>query len=1240
MTDDSTLDASNDPPVSEIDEIELTDEQRDALVLDRNVTITAGAGTGKTTTLTNRYLEFLRANPDATPKNVVTITFTRKAAAELETRVREEVYDELQAADSADEYARWRAVLDELDDGYTHTIHAFCARLLRENAVQAPVPMEFDVLDEDDAADLQRQVVVEYIDANETNPDVDLLSRLFGSHGRLVDILTGLLDERPDSETWLETWRGRDVEDYIDYLWEHICELDGAQAKAFFEEGQVQDALETANRFTREEFAVDAGADGVAVLRDIAEIADGMNTWDERAYQQVCRELYDRLETSSGGLYSSASHHLVGTKSTWNDETEAYSECKEALNTLLDRLSAIEDEVETTPGELERNSAHYVLALLRVFEDVLAEYEAEKETREALDFPDLIETTIEFLRANPDVRSLLRSSFEALMVDEFQDTDGRQWELVSLLAELTEDDVETDTVFLVGDKKQSIYGFRGAEVTTFDRAKDALREQNRAIGRDSIPDGTQDSPTDLELSGNFRTLDGPLTFLNEVFEEVFQPEGEEYADYEAEPQALSFERDRVEDVSPLNGSVEYLVVPEDEDSATKLLGADHPVTDAAVEHATAAEAEALGARLASLLAEPPTVYDTGVNETRDARPEDIAILLRRRTHLDRYQRALDAYDIPYSVISGTGFYDTPEVQTLIDLLRVLADPTDDISLYGVLRSPLFGFTDDRLAPIAATDDPLWQSLDATEDEQLRDATELLTHWRELAGCVHSDETEVLPWNRVLTRVFDDTGYLVSVGADEGGKQAVANVEKFRDEIREWSEGGTRTAASVLRRIDRQTELDPREGEAEVPEGTEGVRIMTIHAAKGLEFPIVVVPDLGSDLNFGRSVDEYGYVRLITDHDDYPFLAAGGPSPTDAFEVEKTTAHRYADDIEMPRERAEAKRLLYVACTRSRDHLLLCGTHEVEETDEELAFAEVNDPEEASAWRDWLQRPLLEQEGLIQDLVRSGQFRGTLGDAIYSVQLPNVGNTWEEGDAPTGGSEKQFPSIEIPEKSATETVQRVSATQLVEAASEYSSDQDTGGENEFTSSDESAEDEDSDLPRDQFGTVVHRILEFDRPQSEWPELTRRIAAVNGFDVTETTVEEVIEHAVDAKDFLDTEAAAYEDSETYEELSVSVDVGDFRIVGDIDHLRVTPEAFIITDYKTNRLGTRTTEELAEHYRPQMMSYALAMMEHDPDREVLVNLRFTDGSATESFRWKHTDRESLSDNLVRLWNLIDQE
>jgi|APHM01.1.fsa_nt_gi ATP-dependent exoDNAse (exonuclease V) beta subunit (contains helicase and exonuclease domains) len=657
MTEDSEATPTPTESTDDTEKVDLTDEQEDALVLDRNVTITAGAGTGKTTTLTERYLELLRSDPAVTPKNIVTISFTRKAAAELETRVREEVYNELEEATAPEEYARWRGVLDDLADGYTHTVHAFCGRLLRENAIQAPVPMQFDTLDENDAADLQRQVVVEYIEANESDADVQLASQLFGSHSRLVDILTGLLDERPDSEAWLETWRDRDVDDYMGYLWEHVCDLDAETARAFFDDPSVKDALTTATRFREEDFGAADDADGVSVLRDIATVVEGIDGGDDREYQQTCRELYDRLETSSGGLYSSASYHLVGTKSSWNNETDAYSECKEALNTLIDQLSEIESKLKTTPGEVEENSAHYAIALLRVFDNIRDAYEAEKEQQEALDFPDLIETTIQFLNSNPDVRATLRESFAALMIDEFQDTDGRQWELVSLLADLADDEVATDNVFLVGDKKQSIYSFRGAEVTTFDHAKDALRQQNQTLGRDKLPGGSQSSPIDLELSGNFRTLEHPLTFLNELFEAVFEPEDVSYADYEAKPQRLTCERNQTEtpELESNAGSVEYLLVPEDEESATALLDSEHPVTDAAIEHTTAAEAEALAGRLAALLADPPTIVDEDTGEPRMATSKDVAILLRRRTHLDRYQRALEKYNIPHSVASGRDF---------------------------------------------------------------------------------------------------------------------------------------------------------------------------------------------------------------------------------------------------------------------------------------------------------------------------------------------------------------------------------------------------------------------------------------------------------------------------------------------------------------------------------------------------------------------------------------------------------
>ncbi len=1214
---------------SESEGIELTNEQKDALTLDRNITITAGAGTGKTTTLTQRYLEFLRSNPEATPENVVTITFTRKAAAELQERVREEVYAELEAVSGPEEYARWRDVLDEIEDSYTHTIHAFCARLLRENAIEAPVPMEFEMLDEDDASDLQREVVTDYLDRHGTDRNVDLLSRLFGSRGKLTDILANLLDARPESESWLSAWEDADVEDYLDFLWEHVCRLDPDIAAEYLYSEPFQDAFTTAQEFVETEFDVEDGADGVDVLREIATVADQVEGRDGgRAARKQCRALYDILEKSTGGLYASASHHLVGTKADWNNETEAYDRCKEALGPMLEKLQEIEEPVRSVPSAVDRNSAHYVIALVAVFEDVLKAYDAEKERRDALDFPDLVETSITFLEESDAVRESLQEQFSAVMVDEFQDTDQRQWELVSLLTGLHEDEVATDNVFLVGDKKQSIYGFRGAEVTTFDAAAADLAEQNQELGRDQIPDGEQDTPSAMELSGNFRTLDGTLSFLNELFDGVFEPLGDTYAEFEAQPQALSFERDRIEDVGEVSGSVEYLLVPENEEDAATLLGADHPVANAAAEHSIAAEAQALGDRLSSLLSDPPKVIDEDSGNPRPAEPADVAILLRRRTHLDRYQRALDARDVPYSVISGVGFYDTPEVQALTNLLRVLADPTNYLPMSGALRPPLFGFTDQRLATVAAGEESIWTALQTSDDEQLRDAADRLHSWRELAGCVDSESVEVRPWNRVLTQVIDDTGYLVSIGADESGQQAVANVEKFRDEIRGWSENGTRTAASLLRRIDRRVELNPREGEAEIPDGTEGVRIMTIHAAKGLEFPLVAVPDLGSDLNFGRSIDDHGHVRLVTDHNAEPLLTVNGPSPSDPFDDVNTTAHQYADAIERPQERAEAKRLLYVACTRARDHLLLCGTHKFNSVGEEPALRAPKDANEAKTWRDWLQPILLDEDELIADLVQSGHVETSLGAASYSVRLPREGVQWTAAD--DGAPESVHPEIEIPPRPEPDRPVRVAASSFADAGDR------TSGENVNSE----AMMPESDIPRKEFGTIVHRVLEFDAPQAEWPALIHRVAGVNGFDVTSTTIEELVDHIDDASSFLDTLAQEYPGAETYEELSVTVDVDDFRIVGDIDHLHVTPDAFIITDYKTNRLGPRTTETLAEHYRPQMMSYALALLQSNPDKAVVANLRFTTVGKTESFRWTNGDEEMLETELRSLGETVKNQ
>jgi len=1209
----------------ESEDIQLTEEQEDALVQGRNVAITAGAGTGKTTTLTERYVTILAENPSLTPENIVTITFTRKAAAELTERVREEVYDRLEAADSPAAYQRWRNVLDDLEDGYVHTIHAFCTRLLRERAVEASVPLGFDVLDEDGAATLQREVVTEFLERNQDDDDVALLAQLWG-RDQLVDVLAGLLDERPQSEAVLEAWREAEVDDYVDICWEVVCDLDVADARqTLYADGLLEQLRSVAGRVDHEGAIADA--DGLRSYRAFSKVAttlpDDPQESDPRDCQRAILELYEACEKKNGGLYSS-SGYVVGDRDDWGEYGDVYDDLKDAIDATIAAVEPHEDAVETTPGELEANSAHYALALMRVFDDILAAYTVEKDRRDTLDFPDVIEMTLEFLRANAPVTERLREQFAAVMVDEFQDTDPRQWELVKLLTGV--DEQEASNVFLVGDEKQSIYGFRGADVTTFGEARAELQAVNEVRGFDDVLDSDAESPTALELSGNFRTLDEPLSFLNVLFDHLFQPEGDDHLPFEAPPQDLTTERDQVEDIEGLTGRVEYLAVPDDADTAAELFGDDHPVAEGALDHTIEAEAQALAARLTLLFDDPPTVQDPDTGVHRDATPDDTAILLRRRTHLDRYQRALEEYDIPYTVVGGVGFYDTPEVQALTNLFRVLGDPKDDVSLYGVLRSPLFGFADDRLASAVAEADSVWDALAETDDPQLTDAFDLLTTWRTLSGCATPSDDGVLPWNRLLSRVIDDTGYLASVSADERGRQAVANVEKFRDQVRTWSENGVHTAAGLLHRIDRQTETDPREGEADIPGDAEGVRIMTIHSAKGLEFPIVTVPDLGSDLNFGRSVDDHGYVQLVDGTGDAPPLpAVGGPNPNDAFSIEKTAVHEYANRQSLRQERAEAKRLLYVACTRTRDHLLLCGTLEIDVADD--GAIELGEPaafDDATRWRDWVQPALLDDD-LIGQAMRDGLARGEIDSASYMIRKPPRPVDWDRDDT-TGESD---PKISIPSPPTQTPAKRIAATTLVNSVADA-----TGDRQRYTGTDESA-----GLSPTTFGTVVHRINELRPPRDEWPTLVRRLSRMAGEEPTESDLNDAVTHAADAVEFVDHIEANTQLQATYDEYSVVARLDGSRIVGDIDRLLVAPDSYHIIDYKTNDLSSTSTGELADRYRPQMLAYALALLQHDPARNVRASLRFTDAGVEEQFEWDVSEFSVIESELSSMIDLVSE-
>lgn len=873
---------------------DLTDEQQAAVnALDRNVTLTAGAGTGKTTTLTARYLKMIeasledesRTNDLLLPENILTTTFTKRAANELEASIRTEITERIASLD-IEEFDAWRTVADELEHGYIHNLHGFCSRLLREHALTIDaVDPGFETLDENETTALIDDTVGDVLEDYENHETVATLARQF-SRSQLHTILTDLLAERPESLEWAERWADATEDEYLAFVESELHPIDPDVAAGVLAHPEFVEAARTLMDFieTPPDISTDGQAwgraEGVAAILD-DEFDDGVPS---RAKQTTIAELSIHL-TTDGDRYAS----YTGAKTRWNGHPRK-EEFDNAFETLVEILQP-EEYAVNVDLELEANSFPFVQALAELTLIAAEEYEDRKDRQNAVDFTDQISYAVDFLEdpSNEAIRERLCEQFEYVMIDEFQDTDPRQWKLIRLLTASDSETFDAENVFVVGDVKQSIYRFRNADVTQSHETAERLEHVSRDRGSGDDTDGYDG---DDQLSTNFRTLPDVLHSINELFEAIFDENGEPY---EATPQSLSPAREDPAEI----GSVEYLAVPTDSELRAQRFGHYQEFAQAEPEHDAELETMALAARLSQILAEPYQIYpedgeksdevdDDESPKPRDIELSDIAILIRSRTHLKKYERTLAVADVPYSVASGIGFYETTEITALLNLFRTLVDPDDERALYAVLRSPLFGFTDDTLARLKIDGDPLWEALATSEHERLQEAYESLAEWRALAGLGDGAAAGFDgSWAAYLTRILEDTGYLVSVSAGERPQQAMANVEKFREQLASWSEDGVSSLPTLVSRIERRIDLGGRETEADTTD--KGVQILTIHDAKGMEFPFVVVPGLSHEFNDKAALGN-GQIEFESIGEQH---AAGlkAPSPDDPFEMEATIARK-------------------------------------------------------------------------------------------------------------------------------------------------------------------------------------------------------------------------------------------------------------------------------------------------------------------------------------------------------------
>jgi len=798
-----------------------------------DVVVTAGAGTGKTRTLVARYLSLLA---DGLPlRSIVAVTFTRKAAREMRNRVREEMRCYLTRSDLDEgEQRRWQDLYTELDAARIGTIHSLCAEILRAHPAEAGVDPRFEVLEEGQVGLLRQRAVEEAMGWAADDPEVVGLFPLLGEQD-LRRTLERLLARRLDAQTAFDHL----PDDPLAHWRRTLAERQEAALDQLLARSEWQEAVAILREYSAskptDKIEVQRQAALAAVEGATGSIAD---RWDALAQ-------LDRINLSGGSAKAWPEGQLAAVK--------------RALRTFRDLWRGVAKDVPDGLNGMDEQLAQALPLLRRLFAFACDRYEALKRERNGLDYDDLEAKALALLRNHPPVRQRWQREVRAILVDEFQDTNGRQRDLVRLL------NGDGGKRFLVGDAKQSIYRFRGADVTVF-------REERKAI------EAAGGAPFALSIS--YRAHAGLVEGLNDLLRPVL---GE--AEDPDRPWVEPFAPIRAHRSDPVPG----LPPPYVELHLT--VGSK---SGGALDRA----ADALVARLVELVEGSGLTYG------------DVAILCRASGSFAYYEDALERAGVPFLTIAGRGFYDRPEVRDLLNALQALSDPTDDLALVGLLRSPAFALSDAalyhlvRMRAEADQTTPLWEVLrgrggDLPGDDGAR-AERAARVVADLHGQVGRSSVADL-----LKGFLDATSYRAAL-LRAGQRRAARNVAKL---LADAHASGLVGVGEFLEYVRSLRDVGVREGEARAL-SERAVQVMTVHAAKGLEFPAVVL----GDATYGGGRRD----TLLLDPDLGVFLPLKDEDGT------LPAVYRLGKARADGQEAAEADRLLYVAATRAREMLLISG----------------------------------------------------------------------------------------------------------------------------------------------------------------------------------------------------------------------------------------------------------------------------------------------------------------------------
>jgi|APLak6261679142_1056127.scaffolds.fasta_scaffold00009_134 ATP-dependent exoDNAse (exonuclease V) beta subunit len=820
--------------------------------LDTTFVVEAAAGTGKTTVLVERIVMMVRKGK-AQLKQIISVTFTEKAAGEMKLRLRTRLEKAREEASTPpEERDRLTLALEELEVARIGTIHGLCADLLREYPVEAGVDPLFEVAAEGDS------------DA--------LLNAAF--HRRFQD----LLQQQPEGirRALRRRQQGPDAEpprralfSAVQSLVEHRDFAYPWRRDPFAREAMIDELIPQLRHFA-------SRLTSIRLKRDRSEFLDTID---------LCRRFIDDLEHRESvsprdydGLEAQL-RDLAGNKYRWTAKPWGL---QFSAGLTEASISAERDAIANAlTSFVRRADADLASRLHEELRPIVEGYEVEKARAGVLDFVDLLLLTRNLLRDHESVRRSLQDRFKRLFVDEFQDTDPLQSEIVLLLS--ADDPKESEPfssrpvpgkLFVVGDPKQSIYRFRRADILLYERVKKHLVAHQAEV---------------VFLSTSFRSTPGIQAAVNGAFATAMT--GEHQATYVA----LGEWRE-----------------PNKEQPSVIALPAPRPfnerlrVTKDAIEKSLP---EAVGAFIDWLTTRSGwVVEEDGARVPVQAR--HVCILfkrLRRWGGVDvprPYAQALEARRVPHVLVGGRSFHQREEVMALRTALFAVDRPDDEFSIYATLRGPFFAFTDEQLLAFKHALGKL-NPLRPWENETLTDDTRPVVEALGVLRQLHLERNR-RPVSATVHALLEHTRAHAGVAVWTAGAQALANVLQLAEVSRRHEKRST-SFRDVIEAL--QEEAD--EGEAPeapiVEEGTEGVRMMTVHAAKGLEFPVVILAEPTANASRQEPSHWVDPERGLWVHS----LANCVPSELREHEHEV-----------LARDAEEAMRLTYVAATRARDVLVV------------------------------------------------------------------------------------------------------------------------------------------------------------------------------------------------------------------------------------------------------------------------------------------------------------------------------